>query len=108
MRPRAVEKKYELRKLRNPVEKYGSGEWTNWWGASGQTGGATKSALATTINDCHKFFRCPGLLHMVQNPIMYDTWGGASNILVLEASEVKLPALEGFILPTDIHGSRGT
>ena len=54
--------------------------WTNWGCASGQTGGATNSALATTRNDCHKFFRCPGLLHMVQNPIMYDTWGGASNI----------------------------
>ena len=108
MRLRAVEKKYEIRKLGNPVEKYGSGEWTNRRGASGQTGGATKSALATTRNDCHKFFRCPGLLHVVQNPIMYETWGGASNILVLEASEVKFPALEGFILPTDIHGSRGT
>ena len=45
---------------------------------------------------------------MVQNPIMYDTWGGATNIFSAEASEVKLPALEGFILPTDIHGSRGT
>ena len=45
---------------------------------------------------------------MVQNPIMYETLEGAGNILVLEASEVKFPALEGFILPTDIHGSRGT
>ena len=80
MRLRAVKKKYEIRKLGNPVEKYGSGEWTNRRGASGQTGGATKSALATTRNDCHKFFRCPGLLHVVQNPIMYETWGGASNI----------------------------
>ena len=44
---------------------------------------------------------------MVQNPIMYDTWGGASNILVLEASEVKLPALGGFVLPTHFLSGSG-
>ena len=44
---------------------------------------------------------------MVQNPIMYETLGGASNILVLEASEVKLPALGGFVLPTHFLSGSG-
>ena len=35
--------------------------------------------------------------------------GGVPAIFsVLESSEVKFPALEGFVLPTDIHVSRGT
>ena len=34
--------------------------------------------------------------------------GVQATFSVLEASEVKFPALEGFVLPTDIHGSRGT
>ena len=105
MRPRAVEKKYEVRKLRNPVEKYGSGEWTNWGCASGQTGGATKSALATTRNDCHKFRRCPGLLHMLQNPIMYDTWGGASNIFIDRSLWSKIPCSGGVRSPDPLTRS---
>ena len=67
-------------KLRNTVEKLGVHEWTNWGGTSGQTGGAARSALASTRNDCSKFRHCPGLVHVLQNPILYDTWGGASNI----------------------------
>ena len=34
--------------------------------------------------------------------------GVQSTFSVLEASEVKFPALRGFVLPTDIHVSRGT
>ena len=34
--------------------------------------------------------------------------GVQATFSVLEASEVKFPALRGFVLPTDIHGSRGT
>ena len=67
-------------KLRNTDEKLVVHEWTNWGRASGQTGGAARSALASTRNDCSKFRHCPGLVHVLQNPIMYDTWGGASNI----------------------------
>ena len=47
-RMRAVEKKYKTQKLRNPVEKLGRCEWTIGRGTSGQSGGATKSALTTT------------------------------------------------------------
>ena len=79
--------------------------------------------IATIRNDCHKFRQCPlstgqwtmtklgqcpGLLHMLQNPIMYDTWWGVpATFSVLEASEVKFPILEGFVLPTSQVG-RGT
>ena len=75
--------------------------------------------IATIRNDCHKFRQCPlstgqwtmtklgqcpGLLHMLQNPIMYDTWWGVpATFSVLESFEVEFPALEGFDLPTDIH-----
>ena len=34
--------------------------------------------------------------------------GVQSTFSVLEPSEVKFPALRGFVLPTDIHVSRGT
>ena len=37
--------------LRNPVEKLSSGEKKNWRRASGQTGSASKSALATAARN---------------------------------------------------------
>ena len=73
-------KQIRCEKLRNTDEKLRVHEWTNWWGASRQTGGASRSALASTRNDCSKFRHCPGLVHVLQNPILYDTWGGSSNI----------------------------
>ena len=73
-------KQIRCEKLRNTVEKLGVHEWTNWRCTSGQTGGAARSALASTRNDCSKFCHFPGLVHVLQNPILYDTWGGASNI----------------------------
>ena len=37
---------------------------------------------------------------MLQNPIVYDMWGVQATFSALEASEVKFPALRGFVLPT--------
>ena len=77
---------------RNPMDKLGGG-------ASGQTGGAARYALASTRNDCSKFRHCPGLVHMLQNPIMYDTWGGASNIFSARSLWRKIPRSQGLRSP---------
>ena len=37
---------------------------------------------------------------MLQNPAMCVMWGFPATFSLLEASEVKFPALEGFVLPT--------
>ena len=99
MRPRAVQKKSEYESLRNPVEKLGRCEWTNWWGKCGQTGGAAKSALASTWNDLRKWWGCLGLGHVVQNPMMYDTWGGASHFFSARSLRSKIPCYQGIRSP---------
>ena len=48
--------------------------------ASGQTGCASKSAVAPARIEFQKFRRCPGPSHVQRNPIMYVVWGGKSNI----------------------------
>ena len=47
---------------------------------SGQTGCASKSAVAPARIEFQKFRRCPGPSHVQRNPIMYVVWGGKSNI----------------------------
>ena len=75
------------------------GEWTNWRGTSGQTGGAPRSALAATKSDLPKFWQCPGLVHVPQNPIMYDMWGGTGNIFSARSLWSKIPRSQGVRSP---------
>ena len=56
--------------LRNTVAEMLRQKWTNWGRKSGQTGGAARLALASIWNYLPKFWQCPGLLHMLQNPNM--------------------------------------
>ena len=59
-----MEEKYKISKQRNPEEKLGRGEWTNWGGTSGQTGGAPRSALAATKSDLPKVGQCPSIVQV--------------------------------------------
>ena len=58
----------------NPCCELAEIQWTNRVCMSGQIGWAPRSALAATKSDLPKFWQCPGLVHVPQNPIMYDIW----------------------------------
>ena len=103
-----MEKKYEVWKLRN--------QWRNWGGASGQTGGARVDKRGGQLDllqlepkvTCPSFDSVQALSTCCRIQLCMTCGGVQATFSVLEASEVKLPALEGFVLPTDIHDSRGT
>ena len=57
-----------------------------------------------TTKGCHKF--CPGLLDMLQNPIMYDTWGDESNIFSAWSLWSKITHSGGVCSP-DFPGGSG-
>ena len=75
-----MEEKYKISKQRNPEEKLGRGEWTNWGGTSGQTGGAPRSALAATKSHLLKLAHGPSIAPVPQNPIIYAMCGVSINI----------------------------
>ena len=81
--------------LRNTVAEMLRQKWTNWRRKSGQTGGAARLALATIWNDLPKFLRCPGLLHVPQNPNMCAMWGGTSHIFSARSPWSKITRSEG-------------
>ena len=99
MRPRAVQKKSEYESLRNPVEKLSRCEWTNWRRKSGQTGGATKCAAAATWNDLRKLTQCPGLVHMMQKPMICVMWGGTIHFFSARSLWSKITRSQGIRSP---------
>ena len=74
-------------------------KWTNWRRQSGQTGGAAKSALATTWSDLGKFWGCLWPPDMLQNPKMYDTWGCASHFFSARSLWSKITRSQGIRSP---------
>ena len=83
----------------NPCCELAEIQWTNRVCMSGQIGWAPRSALAATKSDLPKFWQCPGLVHMLQNPIMYDMWGGTINIFSARSLWRKIPRSQGVRSP---------
>ena len=83
----------------NMTANWEKSSWKMVFWKSGQTGGAAKSALASTWNDLRKWWGCLGLGHVVQNPMMYDTWGGASHFFSARSLRSKIPRSQGIRSP---------
>ena len=85
-------------------------------GKSGQTGGAKVDKLEAQRNvlqlrpemTCASWDSVQGLYTWCRSQWCVSCGGVQSIFSVLDASEVKLPALRAFVLPTDIHVSWGT
>ena len=88
----------------------------NWQKSNGQTGGARVDKRGAQLDllqlepkvTCPSFDSVQALSTCCRIQLCMTCGGVQATFSVLEASEVKFSALEVFVLPTDIHDSRGT